>query len=68
MKWSSKKPDNEGWWWFRWNGCKRGEPVYVRRRGRCLLARGSYIGVTTGVSTLKGRGQWAGPIAEPEEA
>jgi hypothetical protein len=65
MKWTNKKPDRPGWWWYRFLDTKACVCVSVYAVGR--LKR-MYAVTALGVAPIKDvPGQWSDqPIPEPE--
>ena len=66
MKWKQGLPTKTGWYWYRnLNRLDETKPVILQVR--------TYVGeLAIGNTTLKGwpskeKGEWAGPIDEPEE-
>ncbi len=62
MHWTNRKPTQPGWYWFRAKNQKWLTMTEVDTNSHGFLLRSTSFGWLP-----LPRGQWAGPIAEPEE-
>ena len=62
-QWSRSKPDRAGWYWFRGEAHEDDDPfiVQIDEAGQFQWPDGGYQEVTLA------KGEWAGPIEEPEQ-
>lgn len=71
MKWTTEKPTKPGWYWWRRYPKKKAYKVEVKR-GRGVLRGNQWLEVYWEGERVARfdepvRGEWAGPLDEPEE-
>lgn len=65
LRWTREKPTEQGWYWWRSSSCEEGMPIEVK-----ALSLGRLIALLPNENKLLDGltdGDWAGPLAPPEE-
>jgi hypothetical protein len=69
MKWTKKRPDKPGWYWFK-NKHNKGSimEIFLNEYSQLRASPGGIqSGIGVGVQMFSGDASWAGPIEKPEE-